>query len=199
MIKISVSRINNIFTFISIYFILFFLPFLLFSHQLLPQLHFFLFSHSISSSLKKLKTLALTKLHCISTIKVQSKGRKSVSLSPNSIKRNATWEPVKSTHSADRTTRGTSHIYGMHYFAKIFLKFSNRPKQRQLPPVKRSSLTHLWQIDFKIYSDLWVKRFANDFRWILLKSSKIEHIPLLDTFKFWAGEELLVSKKTFNT
>lgn len=94
---------------------------------------------------------------------------------------------------------GTSHIYGMHYFAKIFLKFSNRPKQRQLPPVKRSSLTHLWQIDFKIYSDLWVKRFANDFRWILLKSSKIEHFPLLDTFKCWAGEELLVSKKTFNT
>ena len=102
--KKSAPRVNHIFTFISFYLILFFLPFLLFSHQLLPQLHFFLFFHSISSSLKKLKTLALTKLHCISTIKAQSKGRKSVSLSPNSIKRNATWEPVKSTHSADRTT-----------------------------------------------------------------------------------------------
>ena len=75
-----------------------------------------------------------------------------------SVKTFENTSPVKSTNSADRTTgelrTSMAWFFGccwnilLSTVAKIVLIFSNRPKQRQLPPVKRSSLTHLWQTLF---------------------------------------------------
>ena len=48
---------------------------------------------------------------------------------------------------------------------------------------------------FQIYSDSWVKLFSDDFRWILLKSSKIEHIqtskhvPILNSWRTSKNKE----------
>ena len=75
-----------------------------------------------------------------------------------SVKTFENTSPVNSTHSVDRTTGElrTSLVcfFGcwnilLSIVAKIFSSFPDRWKQRQLPPVKRSSLTHLWQTDFR--------------------------------------------------
>ena len=145
MIKKSAPRINHIFTFISFYLIPFFLPFLSSTSSPISFLSLLSF-HFIFSSLKKLKTLALAKLHCISTIKAQSKGRKSVSLSPNSIKRNATWEPVKPTNSADRTTRELRTSMACIILQKYFWNF---PTEQNSVSCRRSNGA-VWHICDKL-------------------------------------------------
>ena len=66
-----------------------------------------------------------------------------------SVKTFENTSPVNSTHSADRTT-GELHTSLACIILQNILRFFNRSKQRQLPPVKRSSLTHLWQTDFRL-------------------------------------------------
>ena len=197
--KKSAPPLKYIFTLTLFHLIIFFL---LFFFLLQFPLHFifFLFSPSnfIFFSLKKFKNACADEatLH-INHKRTKQRPKKFCFLFFKNIKRNVIWEPVKPTYSADRTTGELWTSMACIILLKYLKDFPTGGFSVRCRVWNRVTSNIFWIVS--IYSDLWVKRFVNIFRWILLKSSKIEHIPLLDTFKFWAGEELLVSKRTLNT